>query len=313
MIRHHHQTEIIVLSGFLGSGKSTLLQQLLQKEKELGRNVAVFLNEFGDQSIDFTAVPENTLLKELLNGCICCTIQGQLSHQLDELLKERPLDAVYIEATGVAHPVDVINACTHPFIADQVNIKAVITMVDTKQWIDGKGSIKVRKLMKEQVKYADIIILNKKGKISHHELVNVHEEVAQLNPKAKRIDTNYAVIDFSLLFIESTFSSYSKWERPSNHDVRVDEDLHLHSITLPILKPISRLKFSNWVNTFQSNIYRMKGFVVFTNSPEIVLLNYSHGGLALEPYLQRRNVTPVLVMIGEDLQKDRIKHALQTL
>ena len=86
------KVEVFILSGFLGSGKTTLLQNILTQEKELGRNVAVVMNELGQVSIDSNAVSENTPLKELLNGCVCCTIQGQLEVHLQGLLQEHFLN-----------------------------------------------------------------------------------------------------------------------------------------------------------------------------------------------------------------------------
>ncbi|MBM4764719.1 hypothetical protein GNT69_20930 [Bacillus sp. B15-48] len=78
---------MIILSGFLGSGKSTLLQDLIQFEKNRGRRIGVLMNELGEISIDSAVVPSDTPLKEMLNGCICCTIQGELSFQLNPLYR----------------------------------------------------------------------------------------------------------------------------------------------------------------------------------------------------------------------------------
>ena len=78
------KTEIYILGGFLGSGKTTLLRNILQQEKEEGRKVAVLLNELGSVSIDSGLIDDNVPLKELVDGCICCTIQDKLEVQLDD-------------------------------------------------------------------------------------------------------------------------------------------------------------------------------------------------------------------------------------
>ncbi len=299
-----------MLSGFLGSGKSTMLRQLLQKEQEAGRNVAVLMNELGKKSIDSSVVPANMPLKELLNGCICCTIQGQLSQQLDHLLKDNELDAIYVEATGAAHPVDVIEACTHPFIADKLKIKAVITLVDAKQWNDKKGSLKVKKLMKEQVKYADIVVLNKIDKVSSSEQKAVHQSLKEINPKASTLPAAYANIPLSVLFSSKT-NYYSL--PPAERKAHAVEDLHLHSLTLPLPQPVSRLKFSQWIKKMEGNVFRMKGFVIFTSGPEMFLFNYSHGGLTFEKHQQDKNIDPLLVIIGEGLDENKMKEGLHKL
>ncbi|MFB4162260.1 GTP-binding protein [Alteribacillus sp. JSM 102045] len=307
---NHHRADIYILNGFLGSGKSTMLRHLLQKEKEAGRNVAVLMNELGEKSIDSSVVPSDTTLKELLNGCICCTIKGQLSQQLDDLFNQHTLDAVYIEATGAAHPVEVIEACTHPFIADKLRIKAVTTLVDTKQWIEKKGSIKVKKLMKEQVKYADIVVLNKIDKVSRSEQETANQTIKEINPKAKVLLTTYAHIDLTILFSQKNHSSFLSQTENNTH---AEKDLHLHSLTFPLPKQVSRLKFSQWIKEMEANVFRMKGFVRFTSGPEIFLFNYSYGGLTFEKYHQERDVSLVLVIIGEDLDEKKIKKGLQLL
>lgn len=118
-------TEIYILAGFLGSGKTTLLKQLLQDEKENGRKVAVLMNELGKVSIDSDAIDEDIPLKELLDGCICCTIQDKLEGQLQGLLTLEKPDVIYIEATGAAHPVEVLDAVLSPLLLTQLSLKVL--------------------------------------------------------------------------------------------------------------------------------------------------------------------------------------------
>ena len=108
------KAEVYLLSGFLGSGKTTLLKHLLQQEKRIDRKVAVLMNELGRVSIDSDAVAEDVPLKELLDGCICCTIQDQLESQIQGLLTEAKPEVIYIEATGAAHPVEVLDGVASP-------------------------------------------------------------------------------------------------------------------------------------------------------------------------------------------------------
>src|SRR5574342_904076 len=117
--------EIYILSGFLGSGKTTLLKRLLENEKKKNRKVAVMMNELGKVSIDSNIVEEDVALKELLGGCICCTIQDKLESQLQSLLLNEKPDVIYIETTGAAHPVEVLDAILSPYFADRFNIKGV--------------------------------------------------------------------------------------------------------------------------------------------------------------------------------------------
>ena len=91
------QTDIYVLSGFLGSGKTTLLKEILKKEKALGRKVAVLMNELGKISIDSNEIDGDIPLKELLGGCVCCTIQDEVEAQIQTLLVQEKPDVIYLK------------------------------------------------------------------------------------------------------------------------------------------------------------------------------------------------------------------------
>ena len=129
-------TEVYILGGFLGSGKTTLLRNILKQESEAGRKVAVLLNELGSVSVDSGLIGDDVPLKELFDGCICCTIQDKLEVQLHELLTENDLDAVYIETTGAAHPVEVLDGIMSPLFAKKLEYKGIITVVDLLRWRD---------------------------------------------------------------------------------------------------------------------------------------------------------------------------------
>src|SRR3954471_15453512 len=132
-----NSTEVYILSGFLGSGKTTLLKTLLENERFLRRKTAVMMNELGKVSIDSEAArDEDVPLKELLGGCICCTIQDKLEAQLQGLLFESKPEVIYIEATGAAHPVEVLDAVVSPLFANQIQFKGIITIVDGKQFLN---------------------------------------------------------------------------------------------------------------------------------------------------------------------------------
>lgn len=119
------KVEIIILSGFLGSGKTTFLQKILAKEQQAERKVGVIMNEVGKVSIDSDSVPKETPLKELLNGCVCCTLSGEFEIQIAVLLREYDLDVIYIETTGVAHPIEVLDTCLSPLLAEKLKIRSI--------------------------------------------------------------------------------------------------------------------------------------------------------------------------------------------
>ncbi|MCM3763249.1 GTP-binding protein [Alkalihalobacillus oceani] len=306
--------DIYILAGFLGSGKSTLLTRLLQAEKENGRRVGVLMNELGEISIDSSIVPPGTPLLELLNGCICCTINAELSQQVNWLLEEHELDAIYIEATGAAHPIEVIDACSHPILANKVKIMAVITHVDVMWWKDGKMSLKVKKLLNEQVKFADILVLNKTDQLEADELSFLMKDMKTINSQAKMIPTTFSQVAPDILYERHDKSRrIDQMSFPdSSHGAHVHHDLHLHTFQYPLKAALDRIHFSNWLKAIPGHLYRAKGFVTFTETPGLFLFNYSYG----EPIFERvhtRSFDPVLIFIGDGLDHQEMENDLLNL
>jgi G3E family GTPase len=306
--------DIFILSGFLGSGKSTLLKELIQSEKRKGRRIGVLMNELGDVSIDSAIVPNDTPLTEMLNGCICCSIQGELSLQLNLLLEEHELDVIYIEATGAAHPLEVVDACTHPILASRVRIKAVITVVNAKQWYENKMSIKLKKLLIEQVKYADIILINKKDQVEESILDSIKESIEEINNQAIISSVVFAKWDPSFLQAQDQqIETSSKTFENHNHDSHVHNHLHLRTVSIPVHKPIDRIQFLQWLEGLKGQLHRAKGFIYLKEAPGLFLFNYAYGDPVLERYPIEKRYDPVLVFIGEALDKEDIKQGVSNL
>lgn len=301
------KVEIFILSGFLGSGKSTLLTKLLDFEKQQGRKIGVIMNEMGAVSIDSKVIPNEVPLKELLNGCICCNLQGELSLQLKTLIEEYELDAIYIESTGAAHLIEVVDACTHPLIVSSLEIKGIITLVNAKQWRDGKMSIRLKKLLKEQIRYANIIILNKMDTIEEEQVDSLINSIRQVNPNGHIIPSTYAEIDPNLV-LSNTVSTIKN--HPKELNANEHAHLHLETLSFPLNSPIHRIEFEKWLNTFSGHLYRAKGFIKFLESPGIFLFNYSYGVSMFERCKINKNYPQTLVFIGENLDYIEIETML---
>lgn len=268
------------------------------------------MNELGQVSIDSSFVPENTPLTELLNGCICCSIQGELTYRLHQMVEEYHLDCIYIEATGAAHPIEVLDACTHPSLVGQVKIKAMITVIDVKQWQDRQAmKASVKKLLEEQVKYADVLILNKMDTIVETDLESVCETIRTFNSTAFVLPATHAKIDPSVL-ISSEHLEIGQHQQPESH---VHHHLHLRTFTEVLEEPLDRILFQEWLKTLPGRIYRGKGFIHLTESPGIFLFQYAYGEPMFIRYRIDRPYEPVLVLIGEDLDHERMKRELREL
>lgn len=296
--------EVYILSGFLGAGKTTFLQNVLSQEMQLERRIAVIMNELGEVSIDSNAVPEETPLKELLNGCVCCTIQGQLELQLENMLQEYDLDAIYIETTGVAHPIEVLDACMSPLFAEKLAVQAIITLIDAKRWQDrSQLSIQLRKLLVEQVQHADTILLNKVDSLSENEKANLVSEIQSLNSKGKLLMTEYANIPLTQM------QPIKRSAKKQHEQAHVHNRLHMRTYVHTFLKPIDLEAFEKFLKNMPDTIYRIKGYLSFTHSKDSYLFQYSYGmPLYMKEQIKRKNI---LVFIGENLDHQKINKELQ--
>ncbi|MDQ0859916.1 GTP-binding protein [Bacillus sp. V2I10] len=299
--------EVYILAGFLGSGKSTLLKNLLIEEKEKGRKVAVLMNELGEYSVDTGIIGTDVTLRELLNGCICCTMKDEVEIQLLMLYQQEEPDVIYIEATGVAHPIEILDACLSPVIAPHVNVKSIISVVDSKRWMDRKRlSNQLQKLLEEQVKYGDHILINKADFVSEEEQTDIRAEIADLNPRAKLFTTTFA--DIPLTEIRTSREEKNDQDQEKLH---VHNHLHIQSMTYQFQGVIRRESFERWLETITPTIYRIKGFVRFEGDARTHLIQYSYG----VPYMFAQSIKfpSNIVLIGDSLDKGKLKQGLLAL
>lgn len=300
------KAEVYILSGFLGTGKTTLLKQILQHEKNSGRNIAVMMNELGSVSIDSDAVDTDVPLKELLGGCICCTIQDKLESQLQGLLFDHDLDAIYIETTGAAHPVEVLDAVLSPLFADKLAIKGIITTVDGKQWLNRQSlDPQVHQLLLEQVKHADLNIVNKSDLLNESEKAKISMDIQGLNPQAKCILSTYSKVPLKLL------EELAYTEKAKSAGAHVQADLRLSTFVYQFQSAISQKDFEDFLRLMPDSIYRIKGYVLFDHSQYPDLFQYSYG---MPLYMKEYMKMPLnLVFIGQVTDWSQLEQQLKEL
>ncbi|HYK72160.1 MAG TPA: GTP-binding protein [Pseudoneobacillus sp.] len=300
------KTEIYILSGFLGSGKSTLLKRLLEDEKKKNRRVAVMMNELGNVSIDSNIVDEDIALKELLGGCICCSIQDKLEAQLQSLLYNEKPEVIYIETTGAAHPVEVLDSILSPYFADKFIIKGVITIMDGARWLSRSTlSPQLQQLLLEQVKHADLLIINKTDTLSQSEQAKITFEVQGINPNANCILTTFA--DISINTVRNTALT----KKQDIKSVKVQTDLRLSTFVYTFKKSVDLDQFEQFLRSLPDGIYRIKGYVKFNENDFPYLFQYSYG---MPIYMKEDMNYPLnLVFIGEKMIWDEINKQLNEL
>jgi G3E family GTPase len=299
--------DVYILSGFLGSGKTTLLKGLLQALKDQNKKPAVLMNELGSVSIDSDEVEKDTALRELLDGCICCTISEKLESQLQELLLNENFDVLVIETTGAAHPVEVVDSILSPLFANQFEFRGIVTVVDGLQWKNrGEFSPAVLHLMREQIRHAEYIVANKMDLLSEMEQGTFSYELQQINQNAKVYLTNYSKVSMTDLFSLKADDRNGSYEKAS-----IGEHLTLQAIVYTFNGSVNGEAFEEWVKSQPDSIYRMKGYIPLQGRKNPTLFQYSYGMPLFMPGDMKYPTN--FVIIGEELHKSEVIRSLQEI
>lgn len=287
--------DVYLFSGFLGSGKTSLLVHVIEQIKAEGKKPAVFMNEFGQMPIDSGAVDGGVPLKELLDGCICCEGAEKTEAQMQGLLEENnDIDVILIETTGAAHPVEALDAIYSPLFADRLKIKGIVTVVDSKLWLDREQlSPRIRSLYMEQIKHAHLLLANKSDLLTENELATVTLELTHFNETAPIVQTVGGKLGFS--FIEKALQSSKK----STNPIISGAGLPLSSKMIVFKEPVENRAFESWIKSLPDTVYRMKGFVPIVGTKNPYLFQYAYGIVNWMPeYIK---MDPILVIIGESI------------
>ena len=303
---------VTVLTGYLGAGKTTLLNRILTEEHD--KRVAVIVNEFGEVGIDHQLVIDaDEEIFEMNNGCICCTVRGDLIRILSDLMTRRDrFDHLVIETTGLADPAPVIQS----FFVDEVMLRqtqldAVVTVVDALHVWDHWGSSEVQ----EQIAFADVILLNKTDLAAADRLAALAQKVRGMNAIATIHPTQNCDIELDKLLGVQAFDLKNAL---SIDPQLLDEDAHDHdesvySVAITETGSVDSDKFNRWlyqlVQAQGPDIFRMKGILDVDNAARRFVFQGVHmtldgrPGKPWQPGETRRNE---LVFIGRNLDQEAL-------
>ena len=220
---------VTILTGFLGSGKTTLLKRILNEQH--GMKIAVIENEFGEENIDNEILVQdsNEQIVQMSNGCICCTIRGDLVQALADLVTQRQdgklkFDRVVIETTGLANPGPVAQTFfMDEEIADQYLLDAIITLVDAKH---ANAQLDQHEVVQRQVGFADRLFITKSDLISETELADLKHRLLHMNPRAPISVVNFGEAPLKEIFDIRGFNLNAKLEIDPDF---LAEDDHQHA------------------------------------------------------------------------------------
>lgn len=334
-MKRHDPIPVTVLTGFLGSGKTTLLNRLL-KDPQL-TDTAVIVNEFGDVGIDHLLVEQSSDgVIELSDGCICCTVRGELVDTLAELVDRlqtgriERLRRIVIETTGLADPAPVLQAVMgHPVLADSLRLDGVITTLDA---LNGMGTLDRHEEAVKQVAVADRIVLTKTDLADDTSVDALRQRIGALNPGAPLLDAQEAQTGYAALFDcglydpETKTADVQRWLRDEaiaaaghhhhhHHDVN-RHDARIRAFTLVHEGLVDRDAIAMFIDLLRSahgeRVLRMKGIVALSDNPERPLVIHGVQGtfhpparLPSWPDSDRRTRIVVITRdLGEDFVRD---------
>lgn len=331
---------ITILCGFLGAGKTTLLNHILEHNK--GKRIAVIMNEFGEVNVDAKLVQHTTEeMIELSNGCICCTLRGDLIEGVDDLIQQHNVDHIVIESTGIGEPIPIAQAFyvepellalepDIPNIQNRVFVDSIITVVDSSQFMEmyqrsstvegdefnrGYGQ-----LLAEQIEGADILILNKADQASESQIQMLQQLFSTMNPRAIHHEAEHGQIDASKIlntgiFDIQTAEQSSLWvaeleKEPGSEADEYGIDTYVYTTTVRFNenKLVGILE-----NGLSENIFRSKGLIAIENSDAALLWSQAGKYLKFEQigrFQDPPNAKSEIVFIGRDLNREWIKENL---
>ncbi len=318
---------ITIISGFLGSGKTTLLNHILKNQ--VGIKTAVLVNEFGEIGIDNELIIKTAEdMIELNNGCICCTINGELLNTVSKIL-DRPekIDYLIVETTGLADPLPVAMTFAGGDLREKVRLDSIITIIDADNFdFDLKNS----SVAYSQILYGDILLLNKCDLVNDTHLKKIEQYINGIKKEPRILRSINSEVGLQTimsvgLFETDTFKFKEKMiSNQDSHDHSShshDHSSHSHdlinniegftSISFETNEPFSLRKFQNFLdNQISQNVFRAKGILWFMESERKHIFHLSGKRFSLDDCEWENKKSNKIVLIGKDLDHQTIKNQL---
>ena len=319
MIEADTRIPVTVLTGYLGAGKTTLLNRILTENH--GRRYAVIVNEFGEIGIDNDLIVDaDEEVFEMNNGCICCTVRGDLIRIIEGLMKRRDkFDAIIIETTGLADPAPVAQTFFVDYdVRARSMLDAIVTVVDARhlglRLADSHEA-------EEQIAFADVILINKTDLVSPQELEEVRQRVRTINGQARVHETVRCAVPLAHVLERGAFDLERILEIEPDF---LGEDDHEHddsitSVSVSSDAPLDGTRFNSWLRQLVAiqgvDILRLKGILAFKDDPDRFVVQGVHmllDGDSQRPWKADEARRSRLVFIGRNLDPAALAEGFRT-
>jgi G3E family GTPase len=297
---------VFVISGFLGSGKTTLINNVLATAPR-DKKIAVLVNELGSISIDsrkLSTNPDNIV--DLVGGCVCCGMLTELIAAIQHTLNSIGPDIMIIESTGLALPGEIAQIAVSPFFGGRVEHGAIVTVV-------GAGSILSDDypMIREQLKPADLAVLNKIDRVGPDQLARARERILSVLPSgADLIETCFGRIHYDAIFSRTRGGSRTGTEAAKVGGARRDSTAGFAAISLAREAPLPLDRLLKLYEKYGKRIVRSKGYILTESGA--VELQYSVDGLDLKDFNKCIQRTDLVLVVKEE-DKDLIANELRNV
>jgi len=320
---------VTVITGFLGAGKTTLLNRILKDQH--GKRIAIIENEFGEVGIDDGLLDTGRLtteenIVEMNNGCICCTVRGDLIAGLKKFIKNsqksgKLLDAVIIETTGLADPAPVAQTFfADEFVQQKMCLDGILTLVDAKHIVGHLDEVKpdgVENEAVEQVAFADRILLNKCDMVDEAELVEVERRIRMINEAVQIKRTKFSEVDMDFILGIKAFSldkilqmddAFLAEHQEHQHDDRVT------SVGFHVKGEVDQGRLNDWIGWLLRekgvDIFRTKGILAVQGMSDKFVFQAVHmafSGAPQKPWADNEERACKLTFIGKNLNRQELE------
>jgi G3E family GTPase len=315
---------LLLLTGFLGSGKTSTLQHWLAQTRTPLKRVAVIINDFGEVNVDAALLNRRQLeLRSITGGCVCCQSFDDLVEQILVLAKNPDLDLVWIETSGLADPEEVLDHLSAAALQETTVVRRMILVVDAT---DFPCSWRGRAVQEEQIRYADLVLLNKSDRLDAAERQRIEAALRQINPKAEIVSTHHGIIGPERLSAPGTHAGSGHVHEPAENGHICHDPSHHHehehhdhdealphaasTIFLPLAEPVERTAFERFLHALPASVFRAKGFIRLTDAPGQIHTFQQvrdQSELLLLPLEGMTEVATGLVFIGPHLEEEKIR------
>ena len=327
---------VTIISGFLGSGKTTLLNHILANQK--GLKTAVLVNEFGEIGIDNDLIIETSEdMIELSNGCICCTINGELLTAVNKILdKNKKIDYLIVETTGLADPLPVAMTFAGSSLRSKVRLDSIITLVDAENF---DFDIEKTNIAHAQLLYGDILLLNKCDLVDEKKLKKIEEKILTIKTEPRILRCTNSSVGLETIISVGLFETdkYDNKAVNSENKTHKSNDSHDHthdhshdhthdhshdhnsintiegfgSVSFQTEEPFSLRKFQYFLdNQLSKNVFRAKGILWFVESERKHIFHLAGKRFSIDDEEWANNKCNKIVLIGKNLNQEQIQKQL---